>query len=377
MTAKTDAVIAEQAAQTAPFIALVALDDGSGNIACAFTDANGGVYEEHQPSRIELGAAAGLGYHNTSNSIWDTEEGNRFTVRQYPTKPLTTLDPAYQLSEANRVLAIDTMAKAKLGGVACVVGCTLPVQQFYNRGDDANPVNAHRIQAKKDNLMKRCTNAYGAYDSPVILAVKVYPEAFPAYYYCASKTRKDGGKEYPEKHKTLVVDLGEFTADLAIIATGDEFIDFSTHEHGVHVMVTHLRTLLARHIDDVQAMPDAAIKEVIQRGYVGSDSESPAAIAARIDVTHLIKASADHLNKLLLADIRELARGQMHDLTRIVFVGGGANWLREQSMGWHHTVDIPEEPHLAIVRGVQLLLQANADELIAEANAILANGTAA
>jgi hypothetical protein len=42
-----------------PFVALVALDDGSGNIACSFHDASGTVYESHQPSLIEKGAAAG------------------------------------------------------------------------------------------------------------------------------------------------------------------------------------------------------------------------------------------------------------------------------------------------------------------------------
>ena len=360
-----------------PFVALVALDDGSGNIACSFHDASGAIYESHQPSLIEKGAAAGLGASHMSNSIWETEEGDRFTVRRNPTKPLTTLDPAYQLGQANRVLAIDTMAKANLGGVACVVGCTLPVEQFYNRGDEAQPVNVERIQAKKANLMKRATNVYGAYESPVILSVKVFPEAFPAYYYCASKTRKDGAQDYPEEHKTLVVDLGEFTADLAIISTGNEFVDFSTHEHGVHLMVAHFRTLLARHLDDVQSMPDADVKNVIRRGYIGSDKDNPAAIAARIDVTHLIKESADYLNSLLLADIRELARGQMHNLDRIVFVGGGANWLSEQAMQWHHTVDIPSEPHMAVVRGVQLLLQSNAEDLQAEAITILADKAAA
>lgn len=374
MTAKSAVDAAEHTNQNAPFIALVALDDGSGNIACSFTDTAGALYESHQPSLIEQGAAAGLGASHMSNSIWETEEGHRFTVRRNPTKPLTTLDPAYQLGEANRVLAIDTMAKAELGGVACVVGCTLPVEQFYNRGDEAKPLNVERIQAKKDNLMKGCTNVYGAYEAPVILSVKVYPESFPAYYYCASKTREDGPQQYPEEHKTLVVDLGEFTADLAIISTGDEFVDFSTHEHGVHIMVAHFRTLLARDraLDDVQSMTDADVKAVISRGYIGSPLDTPAAIASRIDVTPLIQEAAEHLNQMLLADIRKLARGQMNTLTRIVFVGGGANWLREQAMQWHHTVDIPSNPQLAIVRGVRLLLQSNADELLKEATAALA-----
>ena len=256
------------------------------------------------------------------------------------------------------------MSKANLGGVACVVGCTLPVEQFYNRGDASQPVNLARIQAKKDNLMGGCTNVYGAYEPPVILSVTVYPEALPAYYYCA--TREEGNQSYPEEHKTLVVDLGEFTADYAV--------DFSTHEHGVHLMVSHFRTLLARerHIEDVQSMLDSDVKAVISRGYIGSSLETPQAIAARIDVSDLVTEAAEYLNNMLQADIRELTRGQMNTLDRIVFVGGGANWLREQASRWHHSVDIPEQPHLAIVRGVQLLLQADADRLMDDAATALA-----
>ncbi|NEG94354.1 ParM/StbA family protein [Leclercia adecarboxylata] len=372
MNVKKIKAVEEHPNPDAPFIALVALDDGSGNIACSFHDAEGALYETHQPSLIEQGASAGFGSSHMSNSIWETAEGNRFTVRRNPTKPLTTLDPAYQLGQPNRVLAIDTMSKANLGGVACVVGCTLPVEQFYNRGDASQPVNLARIQAKKDNLMGGCTNVYGAYESPVILSVTVYPEALPAYYYCA--TRAEGNQSYPEEHKTLVVDLGEFTADYAIISTGDEIVDFSTHEHGVHLMVSHFRTLLARerHIEDVQSMPDPDVKAVISRGYIGSSLETPQAIAARVDVSDLVTEAAEHLNNMLQADIRELTRGQMNTLDRIVFVGGGANWLREQASRWHHSVDIPEQPHLAIVRGVQLLLQADADRLLDEAATALA-----
>lgn len=377
MTAKTDAVTAEQATQITPFIALVALDDGSGNVAASFRDMEGELYEEYQPSLIETGEAASLGDSAIVGSIWTTEEGNTYTVRKNPRNPLTTLDPDYQLSEANRVLGIDTMVKAGLGGALCAVGCTLPVEQFFNRNDRNNRLNQARIQAKKANLMKGCVNRYGAHKAPQILAARVYPEAYPAYYYCASPDRLDGAKHYPDEHTTLVVDLGEFTADLAIIGTGNDFGNFSTHEHGIHVMVAHFRSLLARNsgIRDVQSMSDAAIKKIIERGYVGSHFETPEAIAARIDVTDLVRESANHLDQLLQADIREVTRGE--PLDRIVFVGGGANWLREQAAAWHHSVDIPAQPELAIMRGVQLLLESEADAIREEAIAAQANRTAA
>lgn len=370
--------------QNDPFIALVALDDGSGNIACSYHNDEGKLVEVYQPSVIEAGAAAGIGASHMSSSIWETAEGNRFTVRKNPTRQLSTLDPDYQLSEANRVLAIDTMAKAGLGGVACAVGCTLPVEQFYNRGDSKNPIDSARIEAKIRNIQAACSNVYGAFEAPIVVHASVFPEALPAYYYCAYGERADRGEEaldYPEEHKTLVVDLGEFTDDLAIISTDNEIVDFATHENGVHVMVAHFHTLLAREsatlgLADVKSMTDADVKAVITRGYIGSNLTTPAAVAARIDVKHLVTEAAEYLNARLLADIRELTRGQIANLTRIVFVGGGANWLRTQAKKWHHTVDIPAQPELAIMRGVQLMLQADKANITKRAKKALAKMTA-
>ena len=182
--------------------------------------------------------------------------------------------------------------------------------------------------------------------------------------------------EYPEEHKTLVVDLGEFTDDLAIIGTGDEIIDFATHENGVHKMVQHFHTLLIREsgrlgLSDPKSMQTVDLKAIIKRGYIGSQLNTPGAIAARVDVTPLIKEAACALNDLLLSDIHTLCRGKMDSLTRIVFVGGGANWLSEQAKGWFHTVDIPKHPELAIVRGVHLLMKSEKASIMKRAQKAL------
>lgn len=368
--------------ETQEFIALVALDDGSGNIACGFTDADGQLFESYHPARIEAGSAAGIGASSMSKNVWETEEGNRFTVRMNPTKPITTLDPNYQLSEANRVLAIHTMAEAGLGGIPCVVGCTLPLNQFYNKGDEKNPFDAERQKAKGRNLMKAVKNVYGAFDSPRIVLVNVYPEALTAYYYCASARRGTGRPHYPPVHKTLVVDLGEFTADLAMIGASegseDEILTFDTYEHGIHVMVEYFHTLLIREsvrlgIADAKSMTTADLKTIIARGYIGSNLETPAAIAARVDVSNLIQESANHLNGLLQSDIREMTRGQLSTITRIVFVGGGANWLGDIARKtWGAEVDIPEQPELAVMRGVHIMMQDEKEFFLKSARAKLA-----
>jgi len=359
------------------FIALVALDDGSGNIACRFEDTDKQVFEKYIPARIERGSAAGLGGSGMSANVWETEEGNRFTVRKNPLKPVSTLDPDYQLSEANRVLALHTMSKAGLGDVPCVVGCTMPAEQFYNKGDDHNPFDEERQKAKGRNLMKRITNVYGGIKPPRVLIVQAFPEGLPAFFWLAYGERHGERPKYTENQTTLIVDLGEFTADLALVGSGaeDEVLAYSTHEHGIHVMVERFRALLAREgIQDAKSIPTANLKNIIQCGYIGTDLETPEAIAARVDISHLVAEAAEYLNDLLLEDIRELTRGVQ--LTRIGFVGGGAYWLGGLARKtWKYPVDIPDEPELAIVRGVHLLMQNDQAALLKQARAKLAKET--
>lgn len=366
-------VEAEQVEQ-APYIHVVALDDGSGNIAVAYEN-EAGEYKEHtQPSLIERGVGAAFGQKGVN--AWGADN-ERYTVKAYTTKPISTLEPDYQVSAASRVLVNDAFSRAGLGGQYCSIGATLPVDQYYlpaGTGDD--PRNWDRIKAKEDNLKKAVQSLNGSSIPPTILHVSVFPEAIPAYIYCAYAERPDEDREaigeYPERHKTLVVDLGEFTNDLAILATGNEVVAYATHEHGVHRMVEHFRTLLIRDafnlgLFDVAAMPTADLKVAIERGYIGSDLETKAAVAARIDITSQVLEAADELNRLVLEDIRALTRGQLSTLTRVVFVGGGANHLREHAKRWHHAVDIPLNPESAIVRGVYLLLTQERDSMIAAA----------
>lgn len=366
-------VEAEQVEQ-APFIHVVAVDDGSGNIAVAYVNEAGEYIEHSQPSLIERGVGAAFGQKGVH--AWSAD-GERYTIKAYTTKPISTLDPDYQVSAASRVLVNDAFARAGLGGQLCAIGATLPVDQYYmpaDTGDD--PHNWERIKAKEDSLKKAVVSLNGTSTPPTILHVSVYPEAIPAYIYCAYAERPGEDREaigdYPERHKTLVVDLGEFTADFAILATGNEVVAYATHEHGVHRMVEHFRTLLIRDsaklgLFDVTAMPAGDLKLAIERGFIGSDLNTKAAIAARIDVSSQIKEAADELNRLLLEDIRTLTRGQLKSMTRVVFVGGGANLLREHAQHWHQAVDIPLEPESAIVRGVYLLLSQERDNMIAAA----------
>uniref|UniRef100_UPI0022E08646 ParM/StbA family protein n=1 Tax=Aeromonas sp. Y318-3 TaxID=2990509 RepID=UPI0022E08646 len=327
-----------------PNIQLVAVDDGSGNINVAYTDAEGFMVEYSQPSLVEADVAASMA-DELNGSVWTTSDHN-YTVRRTTQSPISTLAPDYQISDASRVLVVDTLVKAKLGGQLLAIGCTLPVNQYYKGKTGGDRLNEERIKAKQASLKKAVTSTFGAAKPPRILSVSVYPEALTAYYYCAYGARpgEDVGK-YPDVHTTLVVDLGEFTCDLAIITTGNEIQDIATYEHGVHRMVERFHALLMRDsielgLPDLSNASSPTLKTLIERGYIGSNATTPDAIAKRIDVTRQINEAADSLNELILDGIHKILRVHEAVLTRVVFVGGGAHLLREHAKAWPYVVDI-------------------------------------
>lgn len=336
----------------------VAVDDGSGNIAYKFKDDEGNVFEGISPSCVVPGVLPDL-CGGVSDQTWTTEEGASYTVTINNTQQVNTCNKDYQVSPANRVLVHNSIARAGLSGQLVHLGCTLPTAQFYT-GDPEKPIAVERIGEKRDNLMKSIVNVSNVLSAPTIDAVKVFPEAIPAYIYCSINEDGTAAEGYPEEHLTLVVDLGRYTCDMALISTGYQVSKFSTTENGVHIMCDRFRKLLARNanlinINDIDSFSNNQIDQIIDRGYIGSTLETESAIAARKDVSHIVNDSKAQLADIIYKDIIAIV-GDLSTLTRIVFVGGGANWLREESAKWFHTVDIPSEPEKAIVRGTYFML---------------------
>jgi plasmid segregation protein ParM len=341
------------------FIPLVAIDDGSGNIAYSFLDPDGTLIEGHNPSIIEKGALMDLS--GISDSAWVCESGNAYTVRHASSNPEDTCYREYQVSEANRVLVNNTLANAGLDGQQIIIGCTVPTSHYYNKGDSQSPINTDLIEKKKASLNSPVTSYNGTTAAPILNKILVFPEAIPAYVYVAIDDNGSFNEEYEHDIKTLVIDLGQFSNDLAIIGRGFEVIDYATSENGVHKMFEHFKTLLNRNADRLglgatKALSNSDLRIIIDLGYIGSTSNKESAVKARIDVSDLVNEAAQYLADLVYSDMMKLTDSNLSTLTRIVFVGGGANWLQEHAQAWFHTIDIPEQPEMAIVRGVRKLL---------------------
>lgn len=349
-------------------LTLIAIDDGSGNIATCYTNDLTGLKVESASASCIVAKVLPSLMGGISENAWETN-GKQFTVTPSSADSINTCSKDYQLSDANRVLVHNAIATLNVG-TPVYIGATLPTEQFYNRGSD-DIVNQSRINDKRTSLLKSCSNISGANTDPTILGCKIYPEAIPAYVYCSINADGSMNTDYPTEHTTLVIDLGRYTCDMAIISTGYSVIDYLTTEHGVQVLVDKFKVLLTQHsqelgIHDISAFSSTNLDQFIECQYIGSTLNTDAAIAARKDVSKLVQAAKEYLNDLIVADAKTLLKGDFNMLTRIVFVGGGANWLNELSQDWYHTVDIPAQPEMAVVRGTYQMLMGAEDAIYNE-----------
>jgi plasmid segregation protein ParM len=352
---------------------LVAVDAGSGNIALTFTDETSGkrvtsvipalVLEGNQQS-----------FASESSSTWLTTDAQgkerAYTVMKKGYDLYDTCDPDYQVSAAHRVLITDALFRAGLGGRDVIIGETLPVNQFYSA---VGVINEKRIQQKTDSLKTPVTNVNSS-EPANIIHVEVFPEAVPAVVSAQSDN-----PDLAKAESTLVIDLGRFTCDIAVVDAELMPVKKASYEHGVQKMIERVHALLPQFEAKLGKSFGASdlsvdsIDAIIRQGYIGSRLES--AKSKRIDITEVIDQAASELADKIWQDVRALHRNT-RDIDVVLVVGGGANYiagklagLTDHTADWHDVVVVPDNPEMAIVRGVHLAMMASEDEIRAEISA--------
>ncbi|HEY3591713.1 MAG TPA: ParM/StbA family protein [Buttiauxella sp.] len=352
-------------------ITLVAVDGGSGNIAIRFKNGAGEEQESITPARIRRGVTK----KNNRDSVtaWETVNGETYSTEGAVNNQdvIDTCDPNYQTSDANRVLVINALAQSGLAGKDIVIGDTLPAAQFYS---DTDAINRPLIAAKKESLRQQLKNVSGDIKAPVIRDVIIFPEAVAAYAACTTDERGKTRPEFVGVEKTLVVDLGRFTCDIAVVTPDKTIISRRTSENGVQKMIQRLHMLLQKNeaalgLTEAKEINLTALDDYINLGYIGS--KAAAREKDRIDIKPLVHQAAESLALDVFNDIRSTHRNLI-DIDVVLFVGGGANWLGGKlsylpnfAENWHSYVYIPDEPQMANVRGVYRELIAYEDEIIA------------
>jgi plasmid segregation protein ParM len=295
------------------------------------------------PSIVENRAVySSEGVSSTTYRVEDKD----YTVLTVSDQPERTDKGNYQLSDLNRVLVHEALRKGGLGGKDVVLGVTLPIEQYFERGE--SKPNKVRIEAKKANLMGPIENRAG---EPIahIREVYVFPEAIPAAIDVMTDI-KDGQLVYkPEFHenkRVCVVDVGGHTIDIAVFESlTANVIQKEGFDGGVIRLVDSLQSKLMALLGESQPIERSiAEKAMINGHYAGHD------------LTATIRQIAAPLAEKVRQNLDRLASKRTTDL--FICVGGGAQLVKEAVQDYAGTEKtlVPNAPDEAIARGVSKML---------------------
>lgn len=344
----------------------VALDDGSGNISCRFINSNGEIKESYKPSIISSDEIFTANCDNP-DYVWITN-GNTYSVTS-SNELVNTCNKHYQTSDANRVLINDTMADAGLGGQKIQLGCTLPTNIYYNVQTNKVSKNIDAIAAKIESLKIPCENKYASKSTPIVTEIKVYPEAIPAIFHVAIK---DGqlDPDIVTKENTLVIDLGRYTADLALLGPMPSFNikGSDTQPLGVQSLIDEIRNVLTDNKDKIGInfnllhRSDSFIEEKLktkQIEIVFRENDKP--VKKVVDISAYINQALDNIANRIKSYVLSLCKNDIDSIDNIILVGGGAYYFKDKISSWHPSIicDLEKKPELAIVRGLHTLMENN------------------
>ena len=281
-----------------------------------------------------------------STYIVDGVDYTGLTTSDSPERTDTT---NYQVSPLNRVLVHEALRQAGLGGQDVILGVTLPINQFFELGEDGRP-NLKRIEQKKANLLGPIESKSGQALAN-IKEVFVFPEAIPAAVDTMTDL-KDGKmvykQGYSDNKRVCVIDVGGHSTDIVLFESQTaNVLQQRGLETGVIKLVDSLQNKLANLMNESQAIErsiaDQAFKDQAYAGH---------------DLSNTIDQISAPLVQKIRATVEQLAPKRSTDL--FLCVGGGANLVKsaiEDYAGEEKTI-IPHQPDEAIARGVTKMLLA-------------------
>ena len=233
-------------------------------------------------------------------------EGVEFTFSESVPNRLQTSSRAYQTSDHSRasvwhaLLSQDIDVNQELRCVA-----TLPLSSYY-KGTDKN---IDLIAAKEASMLKPVTINDVTYQ---FKEVRVYPEGIPATFEFLYN--RDGSPKADSTVKTIIVDCGGTTTDIAVITGAAEFIENATSLTNVAggVIGRGIVSVLSADYGDVPA-------HVINNLIKGESALDGTITPEYVGLEHM----CERMGKILIIALQEIV-GEFRMVTNVVLVGGAA-----------------------------------------------------
>lgn len=299
------------------------------------------------PSRAQIGRV-NVSSSGSSVGLFEIDE-TYYTVGESVPDPERIRGPSYATSELNNVLVANSIMAAGFGGNPVRLCTGLPLKQYFNEDATVN----HNLIDKIRRSLSPLAIPFGVSEAnrPTINSHLVMAESLSAFAHWFLDD--DGQQVNHVRHGVLVVDIGGGTSDISSITpANDIYIDGSdTKRIGILDLFKKLRSLLsdAYEVDSEhirEDMLDHAVRtsEFLVRGNV-------------VDCSNEVKKAKNYVAKRLSTYVNELVTDTVD---RIIFVGGGAEVLRDELLSLEDYADgfvvIPDRPQFANVLGMLKLM---------------------
>ena len=314
----------------------IACDDGSTNVKLAWIE-NGEIKTHVSQNAFREGWATPLAFGGKTiyNYLID---GRKFTHDIGSTSAITTTHTSFQFDAVSRVAIHHALLTSGLEPQDVELTVTLPVAMFFTSDAQLNEAN---IEKKKANVMGPITLNNG--ETFHVVKVNVMPESVPAAEYLIDP------KTTTQLTRTLVVDLGGTTLDLAIIQGAMEGISdiFGNSDVGVsRVTKAVMAALQDAQSPSSYAIADIIIKNRHDRALIASAVNDHSKIDAIIEI---IYSESKNLAEAVAADIR-----RQNSVHKIILAGGGAELIHSHIVELFPKLDVIKAPdaQLALVKAM-------------------------
>ncbi len=316
----------------------VAVDDGYAQTKlvgeCPKT---GKIVKTIMRSAIRPGRSGLMGFSGGGISMYETEEGDYFTVSNEVETESTQFD-GFHTSQLNRVLVNHALMTAGYSGKKVKLVTGLPVADYFL--DDER--DEDHINAKKANLQKIVETVNGQ-PMPQIEDVRVGCQAVAAWFdYVLDEDLKQRNEA---NGRIAIVDIGGRTTDIAVVIGGNA-IDHSvsgTSNLGVLDVYSMLSKAVKKQFRIKEFIPLAQLDEAVRTNKIKLWNNEH-------DISEIVESVIREQEGRIAREVQRRL-GSASNLTAVVFVGGGSA-LFTSIAGHFPNGHIPDDPEFSNAKGL-------------------------
>lgn len=277
---------------------------------------------------------------NPVKSSYLTGENIEYTIGEHLESRIDNRGYEYQYSQANRCVNHEAMRRAGLGGKEVILGNTVPIKYFMERGKEIKSL-------KEENINKDIKNQAGE-DLAEILKYYVLPEAVMAYVDVSTDTLGHTLKEFEKIKSVLVLDPGGNTICSSLIHVQENMVpSFNSNDTYSCIAAIEKFKELAQLNYQRRKLPDYIVKEALSSGMLGDQ-----------DVSDIVAEAVEPIVLRTIEEIKLHIANNYEVVDMIVLAGGGADLIYKHDkfkeiieQAGDKKIIVPENARFCVARG--------------------------